>query len=95
MVFRYDEKRDFFIYLSVLVTFDTLQQLLQEAFPHASITLSGDLYHVHIHLCDPSFAGLGRLKRDQQVYQHLQPLIASGALHAVTLKTAASEQGGV
>lgn len=72
------------------MTFDTLQKLLQEAFPQAQITLSGDLYHVQITLVDPCFEGLSRIKRDQKVYQHLQPLLSSGQLHAVTLKTSAS-----
>lgn len=78
-----------FFLLSLSVTLDNLKQLLQQAFPEASITLSGDLYHVQVQIVCPSFEGLPRLKRDKQVYGHLHPLILSGELHAVSLKTLA------
>lgn len=71
------------------MTLDNLKQLLQQAFPQASITLSGDLYHVQVKIVCPSFEGLPRIKRDKQVYGHLHPLIVSGDLHAVSLKTLA------
>lgn len=78
------------------MTLDNLKQILQEVFPQASITLSGDLYHVQIQIVCPSFEGLSRLKRDKQVYEHLHPLIVSGALHAISLKTLApSAQAGI
>lgn len=75
------------------MTLEKLQHLLEEIFPAGSITLRGDLYHVQIEICDPSFDGLSRIARDKKVYQHLSPLIASGALHAVTLKTSAPLKG--
>jgi acid stress-induced BolA-like protein IbaG/YrbA len=38
------------------------------------------------------FEGLSTVKRQQLVYSHLQEAIASGAIHAVTMKTYTPEQ---
>jgi acid stress-induced BolA-like protein IbaG/YrbA len=73
------------------VTLNDLETILQKVYPLGSITVEGDLYHVQITIADNSFVGLSRLKREQAVYQHLQPYISSGVLHAVTLKTLVQE----
>ena len=41
-----------------------------------------------------AFEGLSRVKRQQAVYAAIQELIASGAIHAVTISTATRAEGG-
>jgi acid stress-induced BolA-like protein IbaG/YrbA len=40
----------------------------------------------------PVFESLSTVKRQQLVYLHLQEQIASGAIHAVTMKTLTPQQ---
>jgi acid stress-induced BolA-like protein IbaG/YrbA len=40
----------------------------------------------------PVFEALNTVKRQQLVYSHLQEAIASGAIHAVTMKTYTPDQ---
>ena len=60
--------------------------LLKQAMPNAEITVNGDGYKYEaIVICD-SFKGLNTLQRHKQVYAALNSVIASGSLHALTIK---------
>ncbi|WNO09594.1 BolA family protein [Teredinibacter sp. KSP-S5-2] len=56
----------------------------------AEVGLEGD--HAHISVVSPAFAGLMPVKRQQLVYGILNEAIASGAIHAVHLKTYTPEE---
>ena len=51
--------------------------------PHCS----GDGSHFQVIVVSESFAGLRPVKRQQMIYQHLNEHIASGELHAISIKT--------
>lgn len=51
----------------------------------AEVNLEGS--HAHITVVSPAFEGLMTVKRQQLVYGILKDAIASGAIHAVHLKT--------
>lgn len=62
-----------------------IRALLQAAFPDAVIGVEGEGCNLTLNFESASLMGLSPVKRQQAVYQHLSPLIASGALHAVSM----------
>ncbi len=57
-----------------------------EAFPDAQINVDVDGNRATIHVISDHFDGMSRVKKQQAVYGCIEDLIASGALHAVTIK---------
>lgn len=64
-----------------------LKQLLIESLPNAVITVTGDGRHFEISVESAAFIGKSKLKQHQMVNDILQKYIASGELHAISLKT--------
>jgi acid stress-induced BolA-like protein IbaG/YrbA len=64
-----------------------LIQRIQSAIPDASVQPSGEGCSFNLKIISPSFAGESLIKRHRRVMATLQDLVASGALHAVTLQT--------
>ena len=64
-----------------------LQERLEGAFPEASIRVDGGAGRFELGLVSSMFEGLNRVKRQQLVYRGLGDAIASGAVHAVTIRT--------
>ena len=71
---------------------DDLIQRIQHAIPDARVQPSGEGCSFNLHVVSASFAGESLLKRHRRVMAALQDLIASGALHAVTLNTDTPEE---
>jgi len=70
------------------MTLEDLQSFLQPFFPSSQkITCTGSLYHVVVTIVDPIFEEISTLKRHQQIYKALTPLLQDQTLHALTLKT--------
>lgn len=70
---------------------DTLETMLRDAFPDASITLTdlaGDNDHWSAEIVDEAFRGKTRVAQHQLVYAALQGKMG-GELHALQLKTSA------
>lgn len=67
------------------MTLQQLQDLLQQAYPQAKVTVQGDGSHFFITLVDDYFQDLSLIKRQRDVYSHLQSYIDSGELHAVSM----------
>jgi acid stress-induced BolA-like protein IbaG/YrbA len=61
--------------------------LLQQQHPEIDWQVETDGYYFTVTGVGEAFAGLNAVKRQQLVYAVLNPLIASGALHAVIIKT--------
>lgn len=64
-----------------------IQSLLESALPEAKWTVDGDGYQYFVEGVGDLFEGLNAVKRQQTVYKVLNPMIADGRLHAVTIKT--------
>ncbi|MGC8731707.1 MAG: BolA family protein [Halothiobacillaceae bacterium] len=69
-----------------------LIQRIQAAIPDAEVTPSGEGCSFNLTVVSASFADEPLLKRHRRVMAALNDLIASGELHAVTLKTHTPEE---
>ena len=64
-----------------------LIQRIQQAIPDAQVQPSGEGCSFNLRIVSASFAGESLIKRHRRIMAVLNDLIASGALHAVTLQT--------
>ncbi len=78
--------------LGVSVNSNEVQKLLETSIPNSTVTAQGEGCNFQVSVISSSFEGLSTVKRQQLVYSHLQEAIASGAIHAVTMKTLTPEQ---
>lgn len=65
---------------------DDLKSRLEEAFTDARVAVAGEGNRFEIRIVSAAFDGLNRVKRQQAVYAVIGDLIASGAVHAVTIR---------
>lgn len=63
-----------------------IQGLLKASLPECEINVSGEGGKFQVLAIGDVFSGLNPVKRQQQVYQILNPHIASGAIHAVSMR---------
>ena len=66
---------------------EAITSLLQQQFTDANIEVTLEGSHVGLEIISDMFDGLNTLKRQQKVYAVLAEHIASGAIHAVNMKT--------
>lgn len=57
------------------------------AIPDAQVQARLEGNHAHVTVTSAAFAGLSPVKKQQMVYAALSDAIASGAIHAVHMKT--------
>ncbi len=69
-----------------------IQQMIEQALNCQSVEVAGDGYHFEAKIVSDEFAGKRPVARQQLVYAALQEKIASGELHAITLKTLTAEE---
>ena len=65
---------------------EDLKSRIEVAFADAEVEVEGEGNRFGIRVVSDRFAGLSRVKRQQAVYAAIGELIASGAVHAVTIK---------
>lgn len=65
---------------------DQIEQLLQAEFPDCQISVEGGDGKYLVTAIGDVFEGLNAVKRQQAVYQVLNPHISSGAIHAVSMR---------
>ena len=63
-----------------------VKNFLEEKLPGTQVEVEGEGCNFQLNLISDELAGLGPVKRQQQIYAHLNEWIASGAIHAVTMK---------
>ena len=68
-----------------------IEKLLQDAFQESEVTVQGMDGKYQVNIRSDAFAGLNQVKRQQAVYKVLNPHIASGAIHAVSMNLSTSE----
>lgn len=71
---------------------DDLKSRLEEAFTDAEVAVAGEGNRFEIHIVSAAFEGLNRVKRQQAVYAVIGDLIASGAIHAVTIRASTLDE---
>ena len=63
-----------------------VKNLLESKLPGTQVEVEGEGCNFQLNLISDELAGLSPVKRQQQIYAHLNEWIASGAIHAVTMK---------
>lgn len=63
-----------------------VKNLLEGKLPGTQVEVEGEGCNFQLNLISDELAGLSPVKRQQQIYAHLNDWIASGAIHAVTMK---------
>ena len=63
-----------------------IKALLDAQLPECDITVEGEGVKFQVVAVGDTFFGLNPVKRQQKIYQILNPHIASGAIHAVSMR---------
>ncbi len=63
-----------------------VKNLLEAQLPSTQVDVEGEGCSFQLNLISDELAGMSPVKRQQQVYAHLNALIADGSIHAVTMK---------
>lgn len=71
---------------------ETLASLLQVAFPAAQVAVTGEGSKFDLRIVDARFEGMRPVARQQAVYAPLNEHIASGVVHAVTIRAMTPEE---
>lgn len=74
------------------MTEQEIQQMIEQSMNCQSVEVAGDGYHFEAKVVSNEFAGKRPVARQQMVYAVLQERIASGELHAISLKTLTEEE---
>jgi monothiol glutaredoxin len=77
---------------SAVITHSEVETLIAKNYPGAQIYINGEGCNLEITVVSPLFADLTMIKQHQGVMDTLVEPLASGRLHAVTLKTYTPEQ---
>lgn len=64
-----------------------VKALLKEHIPDSEIIIEGEGCDFRLTIISDQFQGALPVKRQQMIYHYLQPFIASGQIHAVTMNT--------
>lgn len=73
---------------------EDIEARLRDALGDAEVTVDGAGNRFEIDVVSDDFGGLNRVKRQQVVYAAIEDLIASGAIHAVTIRAATRAERG-
>ncbi|SIT68880.1 Acid stress-induced BolA-like protein IbaG/YrbA, predicted regulator of iron metabolism [Ectothiorhodosinus mongolicus] len=71
---------------------DLIQEMIAAGLPDAEVVVTGSDGHFHAEIISESFVGQSRIKRHQMVNATVQEHIASGALHALSMRTRTPEE---
>lgn len=71
---------------------EEIEQLVRSQIADSEVQVTVDGSHVNLVVISPVFEGLMPVKQQQVVYAALQAQIASGAIHAVNMKTYTPER---
>lgn len=65
---------------------DEIKRLIEAGIPESQAFVTGDGYKYEATVVSPAFEGLSMVKEQQMIYATVNAQIASGALHALTIK---------
>lgn len=63
-----------------------LEAKLSEALPQVQVEVEGEGCNFQLNVISDELAALRPVQRQQSIYTHLNPWIADGSIHAVTMK---------
>ncbi|MBU3056439.1 BolA family protein [Pseudomonas indica] len=63
-----------------------VKDLLEAKMPGTQVEVEGEGCNFQLNVISDELAGMSPVKRQQQVYSHLNAWIADGSIHAVTMK---------
>ena len=63
-----------------------VKNLLETKLENVQVEVEGEGCNFQLNLIGDELAALSPVKRQQQIYAHLNPWIADGSIHAVTMK---------
>ena len=66
---------------------DQVKQQIEAGLPDCNVTVTGENAHFDATVIGEVFAGLSPVKKQQLVYATVNDQIASGEVHALTIKT--------
>jgi len=69
-----------------------IRDLLAAELPGCELSVDGGGGKFQLAATGTVFAGLGQVKRQQLIYQHLNDHIVSGAIHAISMKLLTPEE---
>ena len=64
---------------------EEIEERIEQALANAEVAVTGEGNRFQVEVVSDRFEGLSRVKRQQAVYAAIGDLIASGAIHAVTI----------
>jgi acid stress-induced BolA-like protein IbaG/YrbA len=71
---------------------ETVEQLIRDGVPGAQVTVTGDGSHFDAVVVSDVFAGKSLIQKQRLVMDTVRAQIASGELHALSIKTFTPEQ---
>lgn len=71
---------------------EAVEQLIRTGLPEAKVRVTGDGSHFEAVVVSSAFAGLTPIKKQRLVMDTVREQIASGELHALSIKTLTPEQ---
>jgi acid stress-induced BolA-like protein IbaG/YrbA len=66
---------------------EAVAQLIRDGLPGAEVEVTGDGSHFEAVVISDAFAGLTPIKKQRLVMDTVKPQIASGELHALSIRT--------
>lgn len=73
---------------------DAVKALLEEKISGSEVSVEGEGCDFRLTIISDEFQGKLPVKRQQMVYAHLNPFIATGEIHAVTMVTKTRAESG-
>ncbi len=73
---------------------DEVKRLIEAGLPGAEVEVTGDGSKFEARVVSDAFEGLNTVRRHQKVFATVNEHIASGAIHALTLKTLTPDEAG-
>ncbi|WP_407312213.1 BolA family protein [Pseudomonas sp. nanlin1] len=65
---------------------EEVKSFLEGKLPQVQVEVEGAGCNFQLNVISDELAALSPVKRQQQIYAHLNPWIADGSIHAVTMK---------
>lgn len=65
---------------------DNIKNLIETGLPNSIVTVDGDGRHFNAIVITPEFEGKSRIEKQQLVYATLGDRIATGVIHAISIK---------
>jgi acid stress-induced BolA-like protein IbaG/YrbA len=69
-----------------------IKSLIETGLTNSIVTVDGDGRHFNVIVITPAFTGKSRIEKQQLVYATLGERIATGAIHAISIKTFTPEE---